>query len=84
MCFGCTKEPSHRDGSFEYPQYMFLLRNKKDNFQISALILGPDTSLHSIDYLINKMIKYHKNQIIVYWQVIIYTHYLLIDLYLIY
>ena len=23
MCFGCSKEPSHRDGSFEDPQHMF-------------------------------------------------------------
>ena len=23
ICFGCSKEPSHRDGSFEYPQNMF-------------------------------------------------------------
>ena len=23
ICFGCSKEPSHRDGSFEYPQHMF-------------------------------------------------------------
>ena len=30
--FGCSKEPSHRDGSFEYPQHMFPLRNKKINF----------------------------------------------------
>ena len=28
MCFGCSKEPSHWDGSFEYPQHMFWLRNK--------------------------------------------------------
>ena len=28
VCFGCTKEPSHWDGSFEYPQHMFWLRNK--------------------------------------------------------
>ena len=28
MCFGCSKEPSHRDGSYEYPQHMFWLRNK--------------------------------------------------------
>ena len=27
-CFRCSKEPSHRDGSFEYPQHMFWLRNK--------------------------------------------------------
>ena len=25
MCFGCSKEPSHGDGSFEYPQHMFWL-----------------------------------------------------------
>ena len=23
ICFGCSKEPFHRDGSFEYPQHMF-------------------------------------------------------------
>ena len=23
MCFGCSKELSHRDSSFEYPQHMF-------------------------------------------------------------
>ena len=23
VCFGCSKELSHRDGSFEYPQHMF-------------------------------------------------------------
>ena len=26
--FGCSKELSHRDGSFEYPQHMFCLKNK--------------------------------------------------------
>ena len=30
------------DGSFEYPQHMFLLRNKKNNFQLCILIWGPD------------------------------------------
>ena len=29
ICFGCSKEPSHRDGSFEYPQHMFWLRIKE-------------------------------------------------------
>ena len=28
MCFGCSKELSQWDGSFEYPQHMFWLRNK--------------------------------------------------------
>ena len=34
FCFGCSKEPSHRDGSFEYPQHMFWLRIKKNSFQL--------------------------------------------------
>ena len=28
ICCGCSKEPSHRDGSFEYPQHMFWVKNK--------------------------------------------------------
>ena len=27
MCFGCSLGPSHRDGSFEYQQQLFWLRN---------------------------------------------------------
>ena len=34
-----TEEPSHRDGSFEHPQHMFWLRNKKN--QLHTLIWGP-------------------------------------------
>ena len=41
MCFGCSKEPSHRDGSFEYSQHMFWLRNKKNTFQLRTLVWGP-------------------------------------------
>ena len=37
MCFGCSKEPSHCDGSFEYPQRMFWMRNKENNFPIHTL-----------------------------------------------
>ena len=29
ISFGCSKELSHRDSSFEYPQHMFGLKNKK-------------------------------------------------------
>ena len=29
MSFGFSKEPTHFDGSFKYPQLMFLMRNKK-------------------------------------------------------
>ena len=39
--FGYSKEPSHGDGFFEYPQHMFWLRNKKNNFQSRTLIWGP-------------------------------------------
>ena len=41
MCFGHLKEPSHQDCSFEYPQHMFWLRNKKNHFQVHTLIWGP-------------------------------------------
>ena len=41
MCFGRSKEPSRRYGSFEYPQHMFWSRNKKKYFQLRTLIRGP-------------------------------------------
>ena len=34
ICCGYSKEPSHRDGSFEYPKHMFRLVNK--NYHINA------------------------------------------------
>ena len=40
MCFGCSKELSHRDGSFEYPQHMFWLRNKTLIFSYTLLSGG--------------------------------------------
>ena len=46
MCFGCSKEPSHRDGSFEYPKHMFWLRNKKNNFLLHSLVWGPARALN--------------------------------------
>ena len=33
------------DGSFEYPQHIFWLRNKKNNFQLHTLIWGPVTTV---------------------------------------
>ena len=41
MCFGCSKEPSHWDVSFEYPQHMFWMRNKENSFSIRTLIWRP-------------------------------------------
>ena len=51
MCFGCSKEPSHRDGSLEYLQHMFWLRNKKNYFQLHTLIWGPECLKHSFSLL---------------------------------
>ena len=45
MWFGFSKEPSHRDGSFEYPKHMFWLRIKKINFQLRTLIWGAECTL---------------------------------------
>ena len=40
ICFGCTKEPSQWDGSFEYPQRMFWLKIKKTIFAYTHLSGG--------------------------------------------
>ena len=40
MYVRCSKEPSHLDGSFEYLQHMFWLRNDKTTFK-HALLLEP-------------------------------------------
>ena len=37
ICFGCSKEPSQCDGSFEYPQHMFWLRKRKLYFDYAPL-----------------------------------------------
>ena len=38
MCFKCSKEPSHRDGSFEY----VLVEKYKNNFQLCTLFSGSE------------------------------------------
>ena len=57
MCFGCSKEPSHRDGSFEYPQHMFWFRNKKINFQLCTLNWRPDVALWKIPLALKELKK---------------------------
>ena len=37
ICFWYLKEPSHWDGSFDYPQHMFWMRNKKVNVLVRTL-----------------------------------------------
>ena len=29
ICFGCSKEPSHREGSFEYSQHVLFEKSEK-------------------------------------------------------
>ena len=55
MCFGCSKEPSHRGGSFEYPQHMFWLRNKKKKFLLRTLIVGSGPDVTSASSLFAKI-----------------------------
>ena len=38
--FGYLKEPSHQDGSFDYLQHMFWLRNEKNIFFVTHLTKG--------------------------------------------
>ena len=52
ICFGFSKEPSQWDGSFEYPQHMFWLRNKKINFWLHTLIRRSGWSLISSQTLL--------------------------------
>ena len=47
MCFGCSKEPSHWDCSFEYPQHMFWLRNKKKNSVAHSYLRAKSTKKSS-------------------------------------
>ena len=48
MCFGCSKELSHRDSYFEYQKHMFWLRNKKNNFQLHTLNWRPEQAKLSL------------------------------------
>ena len=46
--FWCSKEPSHRDCSFEYPQHMFWLGNRKLIFGYTLIQGAVDLILHNI------------------------------------
>ena len=52
ICFGCSKELSHLDGSFEYPQHMFWLRDKKNIFLLHSLIWGPGVLKRTVSYVV--------------------------------
>ena len=56
MCFGCSKNLSHVDGSFEYQQHMFWLRNKKNVFKYTLL---SEAFIKSNPYLVvSQILKY--------------------------
>ena len=59
MCFGCSKEPYHWISSFEYPQHMFLLRNKKNNFQLRTLIWGPAPNKQNCQYFLTHLLGFN-------------------------
>ena len=46
MCFGCWKKLSHQDSSYEYPQHMLWLRNKKNIFLLRILIWRPGSPFY--------------------------------------
>ena len=58
ICFGCSKEPSHWDSSFEYPQYMFWLRNKKIIFLLRTDLTNAWLMLTNIQHLLTAF--FHK------------------------
>ena len=56
MCFGCSKEPSHRDGSFEYPQHMFWVRNKEKKIIFQYALLSGCLELRMTLHVILQLI----------------------------
>ena len=48
MCFGCS------DGSFEYPQHMFWLRNKENGFKLRTLIWSPDIVIQDVFFNLHR------------------------------
>ena len=56
MCYVCSKELSHEDGSFEYPQHKFWLRNKKINFQVYSY-LEPWTCIVTVRVLLYHVVR---------------------------
>ena len=54
MCFGWSKEPSRLDVSFEYPQRMFWLRNKKIIFSYALLSGGSVFFMGELDKAVNQ------------------------------
>ena len=61
MFFGCPKEPSEfkRDGSFEYKQHMYWMKNEENSFPIRTLIWRPD---YMFDWLEHDMCNTHQKR----------------------
>ena len=63
VCFGCSKEPSRRDGSFEYPQHTFSLRNRKIQIYFPSLIYSQahNRSINFDRKIVNIFLSIHFN-----------------------
>ena len=61
MCFGCSKEPSHGDSSFEYPKLVWLRYKEKKR----TLILGPAFSLSVFSKKVSRITRAGTHKILV-------------------
>ena len=52
MVFGCSKEPSQRDGSFEYPKHIFGCETRKLIFDYTLLSEGLFKYLKNIKVIV--------------------------------
>ena len=53
VCFGCSKEPSHSDGSFDYPQHMFCrVRTDLEKYMNLTLVLENSWNLKNGPFVI--------------------------------
>ena len=57
MCFEYPKEGYYRDGSFEYPQHMFWVRNKENNFLLSTVLTSRQLSYKTCGHVYSSCVR---------------------------
>ena len=65
-CFGGSKEPSQWDGSFEYPQHIFWLRNKKISFLFCTLNERPEDGYGKCSKISDNILFVFSNKMLVF------------------